>query len=49
MLEMCLEAGANPKIANKLNLTPLTLAAKLAKKKVVKSVKFIIFFQINNY
>ncbi|PAV57531.1 hypothetical protein WR25_04828 [Diploscapter pachys] len=34
MLEMCLEAGANPTIANKQNLTPLTLAAKLAKKKM---------------
>ncbi|CAD6199037.1 unnamed protein product [Caenorhabditis auriculariae] len=32
MLDACLEFGANLKIANKQNLTPLTLAARLAKK-----------------
>ncbi|KAK6036231.1 ankyrin repeat protein, partial [Cooperia oncophora] len=34
MLKMALEAGARLNIANKQSLTPLTLAAKLAKKKL---------------
>ncbi|VDO26010.1 unnamed protein product [Heligmosomoides polygyrus] len=34
MMKMALEAGARLNIANKQSLTPLTLAAKLAKKKI---------------
>ncbi|KAK5977516.1 Transient receptor potential cation channel subfamily V member 5 [Trichostrongylus colubriformis] len=34
MMKMALEAGARLNIANKQNLTPLTLAARLAKKKL---------------
>ncbi|KAK6756156.1 hypothetical protein RB195_014506 [Necator americanus] len=34
MMKLALEAGARLNIANKQNLTPLTLAAKLAKKKL---------------
>ncbi|RCN36046.1 ankyrin repeat protein [Ancylostoma caninum] len=34
MMKLALEAGARLHIANKQNLTPLTLAAKLAKKKL---------------
>uniref|UniRef100_A0A8R1I9L7 ANK_REP_REGION domain-containing protein n=1 Tax=Caenorhabditis japonica TaxID=281687 RepID=A0A8R1I9L7_CAEJA len=38
MLDAALEAGANLKIANKQNLTPLTLAAKLAKKTMFNKI-----------
>lgn len=34
MLDAVLEAGGNLRLANKQNLTPLTLAARLAKKTV---------------
>lgn len=34
MLRLAVETGANLRITNKQGLTPLTLAAKLAKKKV---------------
>uniref|UniRef100_A0A1I7XJ16 ANK_REP_REGION domain-containing protein n=1 Tax=Heterorhabditis bacteriophora TaxID=37862 RepID=A0A1I7XJ16_HETBA len=38
MFKLALETGASLKIANKQNLTPLTLAAKLAKKQVHKKL-----------
>ena len=38
MFKLALENGANLRIANKQNLTPLTLAAKLAKKKVLSKI-----------
>lgn len=38
MLHLCLEHGANLMITNKQKLTPLTLAAKLAKKKFFDTI-----------
>lgn len=45
MFRLAMESGARLNIANKQNLTPLTLAAKLAKKEVLCSKFFLHLLQ----